>query len=190
MGPRRSTLIGAAAVAVLAGGSTAAVAAAGGAFTGGPAGSSASCAAPVLAGTVIDVSLVDMGQMMGAPSSTSMMGGGSPGPMRLLTTPGSAPAGVVSFRVHNSGSRTHELVVLPLRAGRIAGRRTVGPDARVAETGSLGEASRTCGAGAGEGITAGASGWVTLTLRPGTYELLCNLPHHYRDGMDATLVVT
>jgi len=189
-GARRSTLIGAGAVAVLAAGSTAAVAAATGAFTRSPVRSSVSCAAPVLAGTVIDVSLVDMGRMMGATSGGSMMGGGFLGPMRMLTAPASAPAGVVSFRVHNSGSRTHELVVLPLGLGRAAGQRTIGGDARVSETASLGEASRTCGVGAGAGITAGATGWVTLTVGRGAYELVCNLPHHYRDGMYATLIVT
>lgn len=62
-------------------------------------------------------------------------------------------------------------------------------DDRVSETGSLGEAPKTCGAGAGEGIAPRSSGWVTLTLRPGRYELVCNLPGHYGAGMYALLTV-
>jgi uncharacterized cupredoxin-like copper-binding protein len=85
--------------------------------------------------------------------------------------------------VRNAGALTHELVVLPLPAGRAAGAHTVGADGRVDETGSLGEASRTCGAGEGDGIGSGATGWVTLRLQPGHYELVCNLPGHYAAGM-------
>lgn len=41
----------------------------------------------------------------------------------------------------------------------------------------------TCAEGGGEGILPSTSGWVTLDLQPGRYELLCNLPGHYRAGM-------
>jgi hypothetical protein len=109
--------------------------------------------------------------------------------MRLLARPASAPAGTVSLLVHNAGSRTHEVVVLPLPAGTPAGARGPGPDGRVDETGSLGEASRTCGRGAGDGIKPGSAGWVTLTLSPGRYELVCNLKNHYASGMFAQLDV-
>lgn len=176
-----------ASVIALTAGSTVAIAAAGGAFN---ESSAVTCAAPDLPGTIIDVSLVDMGNMMGG---DSMMDGPVSGPptvqMRLLATPTSATAGAVSFRVHNDGTRTHELVVLPLESNHDAGQQPVGSDARIDEAGSLGEVSRTCGSGAGEGIDAGAAGWVTLTLRPGTYELVCNLKHHYSSGMFNTLTV-
>ncbi len=33
----------------------------------------------------------------------------------------------------------------------------------------------------GDGIAVGAAGWVTL--EPGRYELVCNLPGHYAAGM-------
>jgi uncharacterized cupredoxin-like copper-binding protein len=66
----------------------------------------------------------------------------------------------------------------------------MGGDAKIDETGSLGEASRTGGEGAGEGIVPGASGWLTITLAPGQYELVCNLPGHYTAGMHTQLTVT
>lgn len=52
---------------------------------------------------------------------------------------------VVSVRAANLGSLVHELVVLPLSEAQHQGQRVVGSDGRVDETGSLGEASRTCG---------------------------------------------
>jgi uncharacterized cupredoxin-like copper-binding protein len=138
-----------------------------------------------LPGTVAEVSLFDMGNVM---SGTQMMGATAT-PMRLVATQTSVPSGAVSFRVHNNGSRVHELIVLPLNANQQSGQRIAGAHARVDETGSRGEASHTCGSGAGDGIAAGATGWTTMTLAPGRYELLCNLAHHYNSGMYATLTV-
>lgn len=51
-------------------------------------------------------------------------------------------------------------------------------------------ASASCAAGAGDGIAAGAVGWLTLDLAPGHYELICNLANHYADAMYQELTVT
>ncbi|UKY47900.1 sulfocyanin-like copper-binding protein [Streptomyces inhibens] len=117
-------------------------------------------------------------------------GGHGIGMMRLRATPSTVPAGVVSLRVVNAGALTHEVVVLPLPARQAAGERPTGADGRVDEAGSLGEASRSCGAGAGDGVAPGAMAWTTVTLQPGHYELVCNFPGHYRAGMYAELDVT
>ncbi len=201
---RRLLLAGMLTAVVLAVGSTVGLAVSG-AFRGqaatgtrAPTSRAASgprCAAPRLAGAVVDVTLADMGGgMMGGPSGTGSMMGGSGrigmGMARVLANPGVVAAGTVSLRVVNQGAATHELVVLPLPAGQAAGARAVGADGRVDETGSLGEASRSCAAGEGDGIAAGATGWVTLTLQAGRYELVCNLPGHYAAGMHAELDVT
>ena len=82
------------------------------------------------------------------------------------------------------------MVLLALADSQTAGRRPVAGDGRVDEGGSLGEASKTDAEGAGEGIVAGASGWMTVTLAPGHYELVCNLPRHYAAGMYTQLNVT
>jgi len=110
--------------------------------------------------------------------------------MMLRVTPATVPAGQVSLVVSNMGWRTHELVVLPLAAGASAGQRVPGTDGKVEETGSLGEVSNSCAAGAGDGITAGAVGWNIVTLPPGNYELVCNLENHYANGMYQALVVS
>lgn len=144
----------------------------------------AACATPSLPGTIVHVTLMSMGSpMMGGP----MMGGRT---MRLLPDRTTVPAGTVSFVATNASPITHELVVLPLASGQPVGDQPVGADNTVSETGSLGEASKACGAGHGDGITAGSAGWVTLDVAPGRYELVCNLPGHYAAGMYAPLTVS
>ncbi len=123
------------AVVVAAAGSTVGMAAASGAFAAapGPTASASNCAVPPLPGTVIDVTLTDMGAwmsgsansgagwmrggMMGAP----MTGPGAGGMMRVLVTPDAVTVGTVSLRVRNTGAMTHELVVLPLSDGQVTG---------------------------------------------------------------------
>ena len=170
------------------------------------------CAAPDLPGSTLDVTLADMGGMMGGRmpswrngqlmpragpgmmgSGGSMMGSSRPIPfgrmMTVMVSPAEVSAGTVSFRVWNTGTITHEFVVMPMPPGG-PGSRAVGSDGKVSEDGSLGEASRSCAAGTGEGIQPGAQGWVTIQLAPGSYELICNLPGHYAMGMYTELDVT
>ncbi len=137
-----------------------------------------------LPGAVVGVVVGDMGGRMRG------MGDRMPGRMFLSTDRLDVPAGRVSLRVTNAGTVDHEVVVLPLGADQRIGQRTVRADGTVDESGSLGEASAGGAAGAGEGIEPGATGWVTLDLKPGRYELVCNLPGHYAAGMYGLLVVT
>jgi uncharacterized cupredoxin-like copper-binding protein len=155
---------------------------------------SSTCAVPAaLPGAQVTVMLTDMGPgMMGVSYGSGGMIGGDYGGgwMMLRAVPHTVSAGTVSLIAVNDGPRTHELVVLPLAAGASVGARPVAANNSVDETGSLGEASKTCGSGSGDGITAGSAGWITLTLQPGRYELLCNLPGHYAAGMYTELDVT
>lgn len=153
------------------------------------------CQVPTsLPGTRVTVMLADMGPAgmgaqprMGGSYGASMMQGRW---MMMRLRPQAVPSGKVSIVAYNHGARPHELLALPLPGGAHVGARRVGPDQTVDENGSLGEASRTCGAGAGEGIAPGGVGWVNLTLKPGRYELVCNLPGHYAAGMATELDVT
>jgi uncharacterized cupredoxin-like copper-binding protein len=144
-----------------------------------PAYGVVTCSAPKLPGSTIGVALSDQGN--------SMMGRG-PMMVTLRANPGSVGAGQVSFVVFNRGLLVHELVVLPLPADG-PGTRPVGGDGRIDESQSLGEASRSCAAGAGTGIAPGSTGWVTVTLKPGRYELVCDEPWHYAAGMFDVLTV-
>jgi uncharacterized cupredoxin-like copper-binding protein len=194
---RRPLLVGALAAAVTALVASAAVAV--GAGNGGAIPGSivllegSSPAAPSLPGTVVNVSLADMGgSMMGQRGGmmgqrSGMMSGGS---MRLSADHATVPHGTVSFLATNGGSINHEMVILPLPASQAVGARPTGADAKANEAGSLGEASNTNGKGAGQGVVPGASSWITVTLAPGQYELVCNLPNHYTAGMYTQLTVT
>jgi hypothetical protein len=196
----RLLIVGAAAAVVLGVISTLGLAAAAGAFSRPSSlaisGWKTPCDVPALAGTVVNVTLANRGGMMGGPYQPGPGPDGQWGPhtgmgvMRILVTPGIVPRGTVSIRALNIGAWAHEVVVLPLPPGQGVGQRPIGVDGKIDETGSLGETSRTCGAGSGDGIVAGATGWTTLTLEPGRYELVCNIPGHYASGMYNELDVT
>jgi uncharacterized cupredoxin-like copper-binding protein len=152
-----------------------------------------SCTVPKLSGTVVNVALTNMGGPMMGQGNAMMFGGGNRmfgGVMRLRTDHATVARGNVSFLATNFGSISHELVILPLPDSKIVGTQPIGDDDKIDEASSLGEASNTCGAGAGQGIVPGASSWVTVTLAPGRYELICNLPGHYSSGMYSQLTVS
>ena len=139
-----------------------------------------SCSAPNLPGATVSVRVTDAGD--------AMMGQ-APMMATLRATPPIVPAGRVSFVVSNSGALVHELVVLPLPADG-PGTRPTGTDGKIDESQSLSEASRSCAAGTGNGIAPGSTGWTTVTLKPGRYELVCDQPWHYAAGMFDVLTVT
>ena len=138
------------------------------------------CATPTLPGTTVDVQVTDAGD--------AMMG---QTPMRatLLATPNTVSSRTVSFVVANTGALVHELVILPLPADG-PGTRPIGSDGKTDESQTLGEASRSCGAGTGDGISPGSTSWTTVTLKPGRYELVCDEPWHYAAGMFDVITVT
>lgn len=140
---------------------------------------SASCSVPHLGGVKVDVTLSDAGGTM--MSQEPMMA-------TLTSDPASVSAGRISFVAFNNGTLVHELVVLPLPSDG-PGTRPTGADGKINEAQSLGEASRSCGSGAGNGIAPGDMGWTTMTLGAGRYELICDEPWHYAAGMFTVLTV-
>ena len=91
-----------------------------------------------------------------------------------------APKGKVRFVVTNIGKIEHEFVVLKTNkpAGNLLGGDH-GPNA-AGESGSVGEIG---------GIPSGQSKTLNLTLKPGHYALICNLPGHYKTGQFADFYV-
>ena len=89
-------------------------------------------------------------------------------------------AGAVTFTVNNTGTVTHELVVLRTDLAEDQLPANAAEPGKVSEDGSLGESGD---------IAAGTSGDFTLTLAPGHYVLICNEPGHYTAGMHTTLTV-
>ncbi|HET7139426.1 MAG TPA: sulfocyanin-like copper-binding protein [Arthrobacter sp.] len=184
----RSTqiLIGVVATLLLAALSMTGLALLGGGTNQGGAGipGTTRCAAPSFGGTVVNVTTTDRGRPMLA--GPRMMRAS----MSLTADPATLVQGKVTFVVTNAGAIPHEMLVVPLPGTQSAGTRPMGRDGRVDEAGSLGEASASCAEGEGEGILPSATGWVTVELPPGRYELFCNLPGHYWAGMYTEVTVT
>ena len=88
-----------------------------------------------------------------------------------------APAGRVTFRVHNAGTITHEFVVI--RTPRAAADLPV-VNGRASEGGNVGETGD---------LKPAATKSVTLKLAAGHYALICNLPGHYLAGQHTDFTV-
>jgi uncharacterized cupredoxin-like copper-binding protein len=95
---------------------------------------------------------------------------------KITPTSTQAGAGKVTFNVRNAGTVTHEFVVV--KTNKPAGGLLKG--ARADESGNVGETGD---------LAAGSSKNLTLTLKPGHYALICNLPGHYKAGQFADFTV-
>jgi uncharacterized cupredoxin-like copper-binding protein len=90
--------------------------------------------------------------------------------------PAAGRAGRVTFHVRNTGKVPHEFVVL--RTNKAADALAKG--GRADETGNVGEIGD---------LQPGASKSLALSLRPGHYALICNLPGHYLAGQHTDFTV-
>lgn len=111
-----------------------------------------------------------------APSAQANTVTGTVNEFAVKITSDHIKAGKVTFKVTNSGKLPHEFVIL--KTGKPAAK--LGGGSRVSETGHVGEIGD---------MAPGATKSVTLTLRPGHYSVICNLPSHYKMGMHADLTV-
>jgi uncharacterized cupredoxin-like copper-binding protein len=96
--------------------------------------------------------------------------------------PARIPAGNVRLVVHNRGPDMHELIVVRASDPRLPLRR----DAATVDEEGLAPATL----GALEPGAPGSTRELDLRLRPGTYEVFCNMAGHYLGGMSATFTVT
>jgi uncharacterized cupredoxin-like copper-binding protein len=88
-----------------------------------------------------------------------------------------AAAGRVTFNVRNTGTATHEFVVLRTDQPAAALPLSKG---RADESGNVGETGD---------LAPGAAKTIRLNLKPGHYALICNLPGHYVAGQRTDLTV-
>ena len=96
---------------------------------------------------------------------------------KIKPTATTASSGSVTFMVTNDGKATHEFVVL--RTDKAAGALPV-TGGKASEAGNVGETGD---------LAPGESKTVTLDLKPGDYDFICNLPGHYMAGMHRGFVV-
>ena len=118
---------------------------------------------------------------------------GLDGPMTMVPTPASVPAGNVTFKVKNTGTIDHEMIVLKtdtafdqlpvVDAGDPPAAVTTGAD-KVDEATSVGETGDP-------NVKPGETRTFTLKdLAAGKYVLVCNIAKHYGMGMRAAFTVT
>lgn len=103
--------------------------------------------------------------------------------MEIKLSQSTIKAGKVEFDVvNNAMTESHEVVLVRLNSADQ--KISVVKDKHRVDEGklkSIGEVSD---------LKAGAHGKLVANLRPGTYELLCNVKGHYEAGMHTTLSVT
>jgi len=94
-------------------------------------------------------------------------------------------AGKVTFEITNNGPSLHEFVVL--KTDIAPGELPENPD----EPGQvMEEGEGIVPMGENGNIPAGTGANLTLDLKAGTYQIICNLPGHYVAGMYTDLTVT
>lgn len=101
---------------------------------------------------------------------------------RIVVAPAKVHAGAVRLVVHNKGPDTHELLIVRSRDGNLPLRSdglTIDEEAVEHSTVEV-----------MEGKEPGATEHLLVHLRPGRYELFCNMAGHYLGGMRAYLEVT
>lgn len=103
------------------------------------------------------------------------------GEMYLRPSATDFSAGVISFVVTNYGTIHHEFVIV---SGDPTGTQGEAPG-KVTEANHIGGPD---GPEIGD-IAPGQTKVLTVTLRPGTYTAMCNLPGHYAAGMHFQLTV-
>lgn len=144
---------------------------------------SARARAALVVGTVVLVGALLTSPSGAAPAPTAP--GRGPQPVVEedfhITGPDVVRAGKVTLDVQNSGPDDHELVVV---------RRTKG-ELPLREDGlTVNErAIRSRIAGALEAGAPGHARTLRLKLKPGRYEMFCNMSGHYLGGMEATFEV-
>ena len=96
--------------------------------------------------------------------------------MFLKADPGTVRAGEVTFLVANDSKAVVHEMILAAIADPTKAMPYIENENRVDEdrAGDLGEVSE---------LEPGKSGSLTVTLKPGTYLLYCNIPGHYLAGM-------
>jgi uncharacterized cupredoxin-like copper-binding protein len=101
---------------------------------------------------------------------------------RITVKPARVRAGTVRLVLHNKGPDTHELLIVRSASADLPLRT----DGLTINEAAVDKATM----GVIEGKEPGTTEELALHLKPGRYELFCNMAGHYLGGMRAQLVVT
>ena len=102
----------------------------------------------------------------------------------IAMTPGTSSTQKVKFNIKNDGPTTHEFVVF--KTDLALGDLPLSADGtEINETGA-----GITNVGEKEDIAKGATTTLAMTLQPGKYVMVCNLPTHYKLGMRTGFTVS
>ena len=134
--------------------------------------------APDAAGTAV----ADAAAASGTSSNEGNFIGGTVQEWKVSVAPNTATAGEVKFTIENKGTIGHEFLVVKtdILDGKITldGDHFAEPSPGLEVIDEIGEFKQ------------GTTELLVLTLEPGNYQLVCNLPGHYAAGMHTTFVVS
>lgn len=141
--------------------------------------------APASAGTVISVDLWDAGADMTMVDNMRIKDHPdlSKAPMGIKISQATVPAGEITFNAINSSKDLEHEMVIAILADPDKGLPYKESTGRVDENKpgmNIGEIAE---------LEPGESASLTVTLKPGTYALYCNVPGHYASGMWTILTV-
>jgi uncharacterized cupredoxin-like copper-binding protein len=114
------------------------------------------------------------------------------GPMSLVVSPATAPAGDVTFVVKNTGTIDHEAVVLKTSVAFDKLPVTYGGDPPVPVTSGANKVGETTNIGETGDPNLKPGDTRTFTIKnmtAGSYAIVCNLAQHYGKGMRAPFTV-
>jgi uncharacterized cupredoxin-like copper-binding protein len=120
---------------------------------------------------------------------------GLSGPMTLVATPSSVPAGNVTFVVKNTGTIDHEMIVIKLPAGvtwdKIPVTDSGDPPVSVKSGADKIDEADNIGETGDPNLKPGDTRSFTIKdMKAGDYALVCNIAQHYAMGMRAPFTVT
>jgi uncharacterized cupredoxin-like copper-binding protein len=115
------------------------------------------------------------------------------GPMTLVASPATVPAGEVTFVVKNAGTIEHEMIVLKptVAYNELPVVDSGDPPAPVKTGADKVDEGTKVGETGGENLKPGEIRTFTITnMTAGRYALVCNIGRHYQRGMRAAFTVT
>jgi uncharacterized cupredoxin-like copper-binding protein len=138
---------------------------------------------PAFADTLVTVKLWDKGAEMATDLGLENPGADmSKAKMGMTLSRKTAPAGTVTFKVTNiSKAIVHELVIVRYpEPGKMLPYSDADLKVDEDKAGHMGEVSE---------LDPGKGGSVSISMKPGHYLLVCNIPGHYKTGMWAEFSV-
>ncbi len=93
------------------------------------------------------------------------------------------PAGDLTLSASNAGPTTHEFEVFSVPPDTDLDAIEIADDVADVDSAGLTVIDEV------EDIVAGTTAELNLSLEPGTYAVICNLPEHYAQGMHASFTV-